>query len=131
MGSTEDLNLTSFAQLNQSPDISFKIKRLSGEVAPGDAVTLTVKDGSDSVKLDVSDADGDGVYTVKALQGFNKGCSYELTLADGWVFDGKEESIRTAAFSIAMEEVDKLQMNDDIKYIKDTDELTYTVGGNI
>ncbi|HHV51502.1 MAG TPA: hypothetical protein GXX54_07360 [Clostridiales bacterium] len=129
MGSTEELNLTSFAQLDQSPDISFKIKRVSGEIAPGDAVTLTVKDGSDSVKLDISDADGYGVYTVRALQGFNKGCSYELTLADGWVFNGKEETVRTAAFSIAMEEVEKLQMNDDIIYIQDTDELTYTVGG--
>jgi len=69
MGSTEELNLTSFAQLDQSPDISFKIKRVSGEIAPGDAVTLTVKDGSDSVKLDISDADGYGVYTVRALQG--------------------------------------------------------------
>ncbi len=129
MGSTEELNLTSFAQMDQSPEISFNIKKVSGNIASSEAVTLAVKDGSDPVMLDISDVDGDGIYTVSAPQGYNEGCSYELTLADGWVFDGKEESIRTAAFSIAMDEVENLQMNDDILYIKDTDTLTYNVGG--
>lgn len=129
IGSTEELNITSFAQMDQSPEISFNIKRMSGNIASNEAATLTVKDGSDPVMLDISDADGDGVYTVSASQGFNEGCSYELTLAEGWVFDGKEESIRTASFSIAMDEVENLQMNDDILYIKDTDALTYNIGG--
>jgi len=129
IGSKEDLKLTSFAQMDQSPDISFNIKKVSGNVAPSEAVTLIVKDGSNPVTLDISDDDGDGVYTVRAPQGFNEGCSYELSLAEGWVFDGKDESIHTAAFSIAMDEVENMQMNDDIIYIKDTDELTYNVGG--
>lgn len=129
MGSTDELNLTSFAQMDQSPEIYFKIKKVSGNIASIEAATLTVKDGSDPVTLDISDDDGDGVYTVSAPQGFNEGCSYELTLADGWIFDGKEESIRTAAFSIAMEEVENLQMNDDIIFIQDTDTLNYNVGG--
>ena len=98
-------------------------------MAAKDAATLVVKDGSDNVELKVEDTDGDGVYTVSAPQGFNEGCSYELNLSDGWVFDGKEETIRTASFSIAMQEVENLEMNDDVVYIKDTDEISYSVDG--
>ena len=129
MGGKEELNITSFAQMDQNPDMVFNIKRTSGEIEPKEAATLVVKDGSDNVELKIEDADNDGVYTVSAPKGFNEGCSYELNLADGWVFDGKEETIRTASFSIAMQEVENLEMNDDIKYIKDTDDITYTVDG--
>ena len=127
--STEALNVTSFAQMDQESDVTFSIKRESGENPPESAAVLTVKDGSAAVKLDISDPDGDGVYTVSALEGFNKGCSYELNLADGWVFDGKESTIRTAAFSIKMEKVENLEMSEDIKYVKDTDDINYTVTG--
>lgn len=129
MGGKEELNITSFAQMDQNPNITFNIKRASGEIAPEEAATLIVKDGSDNVELKIEDADGDGIFTVSAPKGFNEGCSYELNLAEGWVFDGKEETIRTASFSIAMQEVENLEMNDDIKYIKDTDEISYTVDG--
>lgn len=128
MGSTEELNITTFAQVDQSPDLSFEIEKASGNISAQNAVTLVVKDGSDYVELSITDTDGDGVYTVKALDGFHKGCSYELTLAEGWNFKGKEETIRTAAFSIDMEEVENIQMNDDIIYIKDTDSIDYLVG---
>ena len=127
--STEALNVTSFAQMDQESDVTFSIKRESGENPPESAAVLTVKDGSAAVKLDISDPDGDGVYTVSAPEGFNKGCSYELNLADGWVFDGKESTIRTAAFSIKMEKVENLEMSEDIKYVKDTDDINYTVTG--
>lgn len=129
MGGKEELNITSFAQMDQSPDVTFKIKKVSGDVAAKDAVTLVVKDGSDNVELKIEEADPNGVYTVSASKGFNEGCSYELNLADGWVFDGKEETIRTASFSIAMKEVENLEMNEDIIYIKDTDDITYSVDG--
>lgn len=129
MGGKEELNITSFAQMDQSPNITFDIKKVSGNASANESVTLNVKDGSDSVALKVEDADGNGVYTVSAPAGFNEGCSYELELADGWVFDGKEETIRTASFSIAMQEVENLQMSDDIVYIKDTDAITYSVDG--
>lgn len=129
MGGKEELNITSFAQMDQPKDITFNIKKTSGDVAAKDAATLVVKDGSDNVELKVEDTDGDGVYTVSAPQGFNEGCSYELNLSDGWVFDGKEETIRTASFSIAMQEVENLEMNDDVVYIKDTDEISYSVDG--
>ena len=129
LGSTEELNLTSFAQMDQSPDLSFEIVKTSGEVNPANAAELIVKDGSDPVSIRIADDNGDGVYTVNAPEGFHEGCSYELTLADGWCFKDKEETIRTASFSILMEEVENLQMNDDIIYIQDTDALTYTVDG--
>ena len=127
--STEALNITSFTQMDAEPDVTFNIKRVSGENAPESAAVLTVKDGSAAVKLDIADADNDGVYTVKAPDGFNKGCSYELNLADGWVFDGKDATIRTEAFSIKMEKVENLEMSEDIKYVKDTDNIDYTISG--
>lgn len=129
MGGKEELNITSFAQMDQTPDMTFSIKKVSGDIEPQEAATLVVKDGSDNVEISIEDNDGDGIYTVSAPNGFNEGCSYELNLADGWVFDGKEETIRTASFSIAMKEVENLEMNDDIVYIKDTDEITYSVDG--
>lgn len=131
MESLEELTFTSFAQMDQNPDLSFLIKNVSGTLGAEDAVTLIPKDGSDPVALQVSDEDGDGIYKVLAPEGFKEGASYELTLAEGWVFEGKEESIRTAAFSIAMEEVANLEMSDDIVYIKDTAELKYTIGSDI
>ena len=127
MESIEDLTFTSFAQMDQSTNVSFTIKNTNSALAADEAVTLIPKDGSDPVALKVSDEDGDGVYTVTAPEGFKEGASYELTLADGWVFDGKEETIRTAAFSIKMEEVENLQMSDDIVYIEDTDTIKYAI----
>lgn len=130
MESIEDITFTSFAQMDQDANTSFAIKNTNSALAADKAVTLIPKDGSDPVALKVSDEDGDGVYTVTAPDGFKEGASYELTLADGWVFDGKEETIRTAAFSIKMEEVENLQMNEDIVYIKDTDSLDYAIGSD-
>lgn len=129
MGNAEELNFTSFAQMDQSSDISFEVECAGGSGTADEAVTLIVKDGSDSVELSITDEDGDGVYLIKAEDGFNEGCSYELTLAEGWNFKDKPETIRTAAFSIYMDEVEKLQMSDDIVYIQDTDSINYNVGG--
>lgn len=131
MGSTEVLNFTSFAQMDQSPDISFRIKRESGNISPENAATLIVKDGSDPIELEITGPDGDGFYTVKAAEGFRRGSSYELTLDEGWVFEGKDATIRTAAFSIEMAEVAKLRMSDAIIYIEDTDTIDYNVDGNV
>lgn len=154
MESTETLNFTSFAQMDQSPDLSFRIRRVSGQVAPENAAVLVVKDGSDPVKLAVSAAvpeppateegaeplsetpdtqepepSAEPVYVVAAQGGFREGCSYELTLAEGWVFDEKPETIRTASFSIFKEEVDNIRMGRDVKYLEDTDDIRYTVNG--
>jgi len=124
MGTGETLNFTSFAQMDQQPNISFEI---SGSGDPAQAVTLEVMDGSDPVELKF-EATNDG-YIVSAVGGFNEGCSYQLHLADGWCFKDKDDTIRTASFSIYKEQVENLRMNDDIVYVKDTDAIDYLVGG--
>lgn len=129
MGGTEELNFTSFARMDQSPDVSFEIVRVSGTVPAEEAAILLVMDGSDPVSVSITDKDGDGTYSVCAPEGFLQGASYQLELAEGWIFKDKEDTIRTASFSIAMEEVENLQMNDGILYIQDTDAISYTVGG--
>lgn len=154
MDSNEELNFTAFTQMDQRPDLSFRIRRVSGSVAPENAAVLAVKDGSEPVRLNIvaansqapaddpaSGAGGDGaqepgepaapepVCTVSAVGGFREGSSYELTLAEGWIFDGKPETIRTASFSIYKDEVDNIRMGRDVKYLEDTGEINYTVGG--
>ena len=124
MGSTEELNFTSFAQMDQTPDLSFEVV---GVGDPSQAITLEVKDGSNPVELKFEATEGG--YIVSAVGGFNEGCSYQLHLADGWTFKDKPETIRTASFSIAMEEVDNIRMSDDIVYIRDTGAINYSVGG--
>lgn len=133
MGDMETLTVDSFARMDQQPNVSFRFKALDGTAdslnAAKAAVTLAVKDGTDPVVIEVS---GSGTYTVSAPAGFNKGCSYELNLAEGWTFlpDGSDtipsEAIRTAAFSIEMAEVENLSMNEGIRYVKDTDQINYT-----
>lgn len=162
-GLEETLNFTSFAQMDQRPDLSFRVRPLDGTVntpeAARAAVTLTVKDGSEAVALSVTpimppapeEPDGPDepddpdnpdspdapvdppappaplAYIVAANPAFNEGCTYELTLAQGWVFVGedgadKPETIRTAAFSIAMAEVHNLRMNENVKFLQDTND---------
>ena len=135
MDSNELLTIDSFALMDQTPDVSFRFKPLDGiDGDAASAVTLAVKDGSDPVQIAVK-PNGDGTYTVYAPAGFNAGCSYELTLAEGWTFlpsgSGavQNDSIRTAAFSIYMEEVENLRMNAGIKYIQDDDSIDYQVNG--
>lgn len=130
----EELTVRTFTQMDQSPDLQFVICRTSGAVsgepqAARIAAVLDIKDGSDPVELAAMD-NGDGTYTIYAPKGFNEGCSYTLTLDSGWQFAGKETSIRTASFSIAMEEVENLRMGDDIIYVQDTDAMFYAVAGN-
>ncbi|MEA4961123.1 InlB B-repeat-containing protein [Lutispora sp.] len=124
----ETLTLTSFAQLDQDTDLSFEVVKTDAATAsPDDAFTLIPKDGSDLIPLKWT-TNGD-VYTITAEGGYNKGSSYELNLADGYNFKDKPDSIRTASFTIKMEKVDNLQMNDDIVYIKDTAAIDYTIAG--
>lgn len=127
----EELNFTSFAQMDQDPSLSFEIHKISGEVEAQDAAALVVKDGSTAIPLIIEDTGNDGTYTVKADGGFREGCAYEITLEDGWVFKDKAETIRTAAFTIRMDPVKKLKMNTDIIYIEDTADLKFTVNGQI
>ncbi len=131
MASTVDVTPASFAQLDQEPELSFEIRRASGELSPQDAVVLLPKDGSDPVAFTVTDEDNDGVYTVKSPDGFRRGCSYELTLADGWCFDGKDESIRTAAFSIAKDAVDNITMGSRTHFVQHSDPASLRAGSAV
>ena len=126
--SKEQLNITSFSLDNQKPDVSFAVTGLSSIDDVKANITVLPKDGSDPVPVDVSD-NGDGTFTVYAPDGFNAGASYELTLGDGLTFVDKDAMFRTAYFIIEKAEADNLKYNPDMIFIKDTEEMKYTIGG--
>lgn len=126
--SKEQLNITSFSLDNQKPDVSFAVTGLSSIDDVKANITVLPKDGSDPVPVDVSD-NGDGTFRVYAPDGFNAGASYELTLGDGLTFVDKDAMFRTAYFIIEKAEADNLKYNPDMIFIKDTEEMKYTIGG--
>ena len=125
---TEQILIDSFSLDNQETDVSFVI---NGDFGSADEVreliTVIPKDGSQTVAVDVKD-NGDGTFTVYAPDGFTPGASYELSLGDGLTFEDKDEMFRKANFIIKKEEIDNIQYNPDVIFIKDTDEMKYTVG---
>ncbi len=131
MDSAEAVTPTSFAQMDTGSNVSFEIVKQSGDTPSQTAATLTAKDGSDSVAFTIEDPDGDGIYTVSAPKGFNEGCSYELTLADGWSFNGKESSIRTAAFSIKKDIVENLAMSGETRFVKNANASALQAGDTV
>lgn len=133
MESIEELSVRTFTLMEQEKDLEFVITRssepVSGEAnAAKIAAAVESRDGSDPVDTQAQD-NGDGTYTIYAPEGYRDGCAYTMTLDDGWIFAGKEASIRTASFTIAMEEVENLRMGDEIIYIADTDAMDYLVAG--
>lgn len=126
--SKEQLNITSFSLDNQKPDVSFAVTGLSSIDDVKANITVLPKDGSDPVPVDVSD-NGNGTFTVYAPDDFNAGASYELTLGDGLTFVDKDAMFRTAYFIIEKAEADNLKYNPDMIFIKDTEEMMYTIGG--
>ncbi len=128
MPNEEVVTLSSFAQMDQAPDLSFIVQRVSDNAeAVETAVTLAVMDGTAPVQLQFTN-NGDNTYTVSAVDGFLEGSSYQLNLGDGYVFKDKAESIRRASFSIRKDEVDNLSFNEDMIFIKDTEEMSYKIG---
>ena len=129
MESQETLSIDSFSLSDQSPDVTF---RVTGAFASAEEartnLSVVPKDGSDPVEIEVRD-EGGGDFTVKARDGYAPGASYELTLNDGLRFEGKDEMFRTAAFIIKKAENDRLYYNENLIFLKDTDAMTYTVGG--
>ena len=123
---------TSYAQVDQAPGLTFEIVADPGSASDVPAIlsatSLVPKDGTDVLPLEVKASQG-GVYTIGAAGGFAPGSSYELTLAEGYSFSGKPKSIRTASFTIYKEEVQKLSLNDDIVFIQDTPDISYTLDG--
>ena len=117
LGNKETLTPASFAQMDLETNATFSVK---GSNLRLEDVMLVPKDGSDVIPLVIT---GSGnMYTVRAEGGFNEGSSYELTLADGFNFIGDNgelhDSIRTASFSIKMDEVENIKMSNEIAYIK-------------
>ncbi len=122
----ETLSLTTFTLQDQKPGLSFTIiteKAFSAEEVKN-GLTLNVIDGSDPVELVITEVSS-REFTVKAKDGFNEGCSYQITLEEGLHFKDKEATMYVANFAIHKEEVDNLAYNEDIIYIKDTEEMTY------
>lgn len=130
MAVMQTLNITSFSLSDQLPSVGFDVTGDFDSAAKVKAnLILVTKDGSDPVKIEVLD---NGLnYTVFAPEGFKPGATYELTLGDGLTFVDKEEMIRTCYFIIAKDEADNLQHNNKVIFIKDTEEMKYTVGGTV
>lgn len=126
--SKEELNLTSFSLDNQSADVSFEIVGEFSDVEDVKAnIKVFPKDGSEPVAVEVK-ANGDSSFTVYAPDGFKAGASYELTLGEGLTFAEKDAMFRTVYFIIKKDEADNLKYNADMIFIKDTEEMKYTIG---
>ena len=117
---------STFALADQSANLVFTIERVSGELAPVNAVILSSVDGSVAPRLVFTEA-GENKWQVSADGGYTEGASYTLALADGYAFAGKDASIREASFFIKKEEIANFTTNEDIIYIQDTDSMTYTL----
>lgn len=117
---------SAFALRDQSPDVAFDVERISGTLSPENAVTVLSVDGSAIPKL-VFTSDGANRWKVTAEGGYQEGASYQMILADGYRFVGKEDSIRKASFYIFKEEIVNFTTNADIIYIRDTESMTYTL----
>lgn len=120
----------SFALEDQLPDLAYEIVTADDMTAEEVLanITLLPTDGSDPVDIK-AEMIGSRLFRISAVNGFEPGCSYELTLNDGLYFKDKAQSIRKSTFIIHKDEVDNLKYKDDIKYIKDTDEMFYTIEG--
>ncbi len=115
----------SLAWAEQNPNFSFKVVRNSGDWEPDEAVILRSADGSIAPLLSFERL-GEDKWNVTAEGGYTEGASYTVVLLDGYTFEGKEESIREASFFIPKEQIANLTINEDIIYIQDTAEMTYT-----
>lgn len=127
MAPKEQLTLNAFTKQDQSPELSFAIRSKSPMTTQQvkDMISLEIVDGTDPVELAVT---GEGeTFTVSAVGGFLKGSSYKLTLEDDLYFADKDESVRTANFTIKKEEVSNLTLKEDMVYLQDTADMRYTL----
>lgn len=127
--SNEIINITSFSLDDQKTDVSFDVEGdYSSAQQVKSNITVLPKDGSDPVAVEVKE-NGDGTFNIYAPNGFTPGATYELTLGDGLYFVDREQMYRTAYFIIEKEQSDNIKYNADMVFIKDTDEMKYTVNG--
>lgn len=125
---SEQLNITSFSLEDQPTDVSFIVNGNASTVEEISSMyTLAAKDGTNTVETAVKD-NGDGTFSIYAVNGFNPGSTYELTLSDGLYFYDKDPMFRTVNFIIHKDETDNLQYNPDMIFIQDTAEMQYTIG---
>ena len=110
-----------YALIDQSANLSFTLTTTDNTLTQADVfskIALEVMDGSEAISLNVNG--NSGVFTVTAVNGFNEGSSYKLTLNDALLkFSTKEETIRNCNFSIARNESFDIAINDEIVYIPD------------
>ncbi len=126
-GINEQVHIDTFTLDDQESSLSFKIKStLPNAKEVLSRIRVFPKDGSDPVEIVVTEI-GNNLYDVKAKDGFLPGASYELILSDEMTFEGKEKEIRKATFIIKKTEVDNLQYNSDVVFIKDDQEMKYTI----
>ncbi len=127
-------NLGVYSELNKPTDFEFRVKsKVGNEKLLEDIASISVMDGTKPVSLNIIDQGG-GEYSIGAKGGFTTGSTYEISLADGYVFkteDGeeKEEKIRKATLTIEAEEQNKLRYNKDLIFISEDDTLGLVVDG--
>ncbi|MBQ4069708.1 MAG: InlB B-repeat-containing protein [Lachnospiraceae bacterium] len=124
------LHIDSYSITDQEPDICFNV---IGDYTSIDEVkaniTLIPKDGKDPVEVKV-EKNSDGSFSIGAVDGFTPGGAYALTLNQGLNFINKEENIRTVNFTIFKEEKDDIFYSDNLIFIRDTEEMTYSIEGS-
>lgn len=123
----ENLSVDTFSLIDQRPDLAFELVsdyNTAAEVK--NSIMLTPKDGTAQLDLNVVRNDR-GTYTVTAVGGYNPGSTYELTVSNGVRFQGKEDTIVKASFVIAKAEKYNLKYNDNVKFMKDTEAMRYTL----
>ncbi len=125
------LHIDSYSITDQEPDISFNVV---GDYTSIDEVktniTLIPKDGKDPVEVRI-EKNSDGSFSIGAVDGFTPGGAYALTLNEGLDFTDKETAIRTVNFTIIKEEKDEIYYSTDLIFIKDTEEMTYSIDGSL
>lgn len=115
----------SYTLLDQSPTIHFDLVQ-KGNTPVEQSVLLEIMDGSDPVELSFTDL-GEGSLRVAAKNGFTAGSSYQLTLHEGWDFEGKDTSLRTVSFSIMKAKIDTLTLHKGMIFVQDTEDMWYTL----
>ncbi len=118
-----DPNLTVYSEINKDPDFALTVVRKEGTVTGSDIATLKVMDGTKGATLQITSI-GNDEYSISAEEGFTPGSTYEIHLADGFVFKTDEgekpASIRKASLTISAIEETKLKLNEDLVYIAES-----------
>ncbi|MBE5926695.1 MAG: hypothetical protein E7270_07000, partial [Lachnospiraceae bacterium] len=123
------LHIDSYSITDQEPNITFDVMGDFTSIEEiKENITLVPKDGKAPVEIKIED-NSDGTFNIGAKEGFTPGGAYALTLNQGLDFTDKETAIRTVNFTIIKEEKDEIYYSTDLIFIKDTEEMTYSIEG--